>query len=238
MDRGAFIEDWHGGSNNEAAVKLLLCGDVMTGRGIDQVLPHPSDPNLHEPYLKSAFGYVELAETAHGPIPRPVDFAYVWGDALEVLGRSAPDARIVNLETAVTASGQWEAKGINYRMQSRQRPLPPGRRDRLLRAREQPHAGLGRGRPAGDAGGAAPGGDQDGGRRRDLPEAQAPALLEVPGKGRTLVFSFGLQTSGIPEEWAATGEQAGVNLLADLSEETVRRIAASVNPSSTAAATS
>jgi poly-gamma-glutamate capsule biosynthesis protein CapA/YwtB (metallophosphatase superfamily) len=53
----------------------------MTGKGIDQVLPHPSDPNLREPYLKSALGYVELAETAHGPIARPVDFAYVWGEA-------------------------------------------------------------------------------------------------------------------------------------------------------------
>lgn len=27
-------------------MKLFLCGDVMTGRGIDQVLRHPSDPAL------------------------------------------------------------------------------------------------------------------------------------------------------------------------------------------------
>jgi len=25
------------------SLTLFLCGDVMTGRGIDQVLPHPSD---------------------------------------------------------------------------------------------------------------------------------------------------------------------------------------------------
>src|ERR1700682_4474625 len=30
------------------SIRLFLCGDVMTGRGIDQVLPHPSDPRLHE----------------------------------------------------------------------------------------------------------------------------------------------------------------------------------------------
>ena len=31
-------------------VTLFLCGDVMTGRGIDQVLPHPSDPRIYERY--------------------------------------------------------------------------------------------------------------------------------------------------------------------------------------------
>ena len=58
---------------------------MMTGRGIDQILPHPGDPALYEPYMKSALGYVELAEKATGPIPRPVDFAYIWGEALDEL---------------------------------------------------------------------------------------------------------------------------------------------------------
>jgi poly-gamma-glutamate capsule biosynthesis protein CapA/YwtB (metallophosphatase superfamily) len=55
---------------------LFLCGDVMTGRGIDQVLPHPADPGIHEPYVSSSLEYVRLAEAAHGPIPRPVEFSY------------------------------------------------------------------------------------------------------------------------------------------------------------------
>jgi len=25
-------------------VTMFLCGDVMTGRGVDQILPHPGDP--------------------------------------------------------------------------------------------------------------------------------------------------------------------------------------------------
>ena len=87
-----------------ATVTLFLCGDVMTGRGIDQILPHPAEPHLYEPYMRSALGYVELAEQASGPIERPVDFAYIWGDALAELERVRPDARIVNLETAVTRS--------------------------------------------------------------------------------------------------------------------------------------
>jgi len=48
----------------------------MTGRGIDQVLPHPFDPAIHEPYVKNAKDYVQLAESANGPIPKPVSFSY------------------------------------------------------------------------------------------------------------------------------------------------------------------
>src|SRR5579872_3924197 len=98
------------------ATTLFLCGDVMTGRGVDQVLPHPSDPTLHEPYVASALEYVEMAEKAHGPIPRPVSFSYIWGDAAAELERLAPAARIVNLETSITTSEDYDPKGINYRM--------------------------------------------------------------------------------------------------------------------------
>ncbi len=61
-------------------ITLFLCGDVMTGRGIDQVLPYRNDPRLFEPFMRSAQGYLALAEQANGAIPRPVEFAYVWGD--------------------------------------------------------------------------------------------------------------------------------------------------------------
>src|SRR6266702_3868999 len=99
-------------------ITICLCGDVMTGRGIDQVLPHPSDPRIHEPYLQSARGYVELAEAANGTIAKPVGFSYIWGDALTELQRQAPDLRLINLESRVTNSDDyWRGKGINYRMQ-------------------------------------------------------------------------------------------------------------------------
>jgi poly-gamma-glutamate synthesis protein (capsule biosynthesis protein) len=103
--------------NAAHSARLFLCGDVMTGRGIDQILPHPSAPALYEPYIRSALDYVRIAQRANGHIPKPVDFEYVWGDALEALGESAVDARIVNLETAITRSDDyWRGKGINYRM--------------------------------------------------------------------------------------------------------------------------
>ncbi|MGZ8184162.1 MAG: CapA family protein [Methylobacter sp.] len=206
-------------------ITLFLCGDVMTGRGIDQVLPHPGNPRIHEPYMTSAEGYVRLAEEVNGPIPKPVGFAYIWGDALEELRRINPDARIINLETAVTASPEfWPGKGINYRMQPRNIPcISAAKIDCCVLANNHVldwgYAGLtetmttltGANLKAAGAG-------------RNLPEAEAPAVIEVAGKGRVLVFGFGDESSGIPGLWGARSHRPGVNLLPDLSEDTVRRI--------------
>src|SRR5207253_6753857 len=85
---------------------LLLAGDVMLGRGIDQIQRHSVDPTIYEDYVRSATEYVRLAEEKNGPIPRRVPPEYVWGDALPILRSQAPGVRIVNLETAVTASGK------------------------------------------------------------------------------------------------------------------------------------
>ena len=110
-------------ANSKTAITLFLCGDVMTGRAIDQVLPHPGDPRLHEPTVRDARGYVRLAEAVNGSIGAPVDFAYIWGDALAELERQKPDIRLINLETAVTDSDDhWPAKGIHYRMHPRNLP--------------------------------------------------------------------------------------------------------------------
>src|SRR6476660_5953342 len=68
-----------------ASVTLFLCGDVMTGRGIDQILPHPGKPDLYESYMRSALGYVQIAERVAGFIGRGLGFAYPWGEALTVL---------------------------------------------------------------------------------------------------------------------------------------------------------
>ena len=35
-----------------AGERLFLCGDVMTGRGVDQLLPHPVPPHLFEAYVQ------------------------------------------------------------------------------------------------------------------------------------------------------------------------------------------
>ena len=209
-------------------ISLFLCGDVMLGRGIDQVLPHPSNPRIHESYMRSALGYVELAERMNGDIPKPVDFAYVWGDALQVLKRADPDVRVINLETAVTRSEDWVPKGINYRMHPDNVPsLTAAKIDCCVLANNHVldwgYSGLEE-----TLASLAGAGLRVAGAGRDIASASAPAVLKVPGKGRVVVFSVGVRTSGIPARWAATAERAGVNLLPDLSETTARQMGKTV----------
>jgi poly-gamma-glutamate capsule biosynthesis protein CapA/YwtB (metallophosphatase superfamily) len=216
-------------SANANAITIFLCGDVMIGRGIDQVLPHPSDPRLYEPYMKTALGYVELAAQANGPIPAPVDFSYIWGDALDVFARVAPDLRIINLETAVTTSdAYWPGKVIHYRVHPANLPcLTAARIDCCVLSNNHVldwgYDGLSETLAA-----LRNSGVQTAGAGRNLEEAEAPAVLRVAGKGRVLVWAFGAATSGIPQSWAATQDKLGVNLLTDLSDTTVRAIAAKV----------
>jgi poly-gamma-glutamate synthesis protein (capsule biosynthesis protein) len=216
-------------SGKSRLITIFLCGDVMTGRGIDQVLPQPGDPRIHEFYTKSARRYVELAEQQNGSIPKPVEFPYVWGHALKELERGAPQVRIANLETAVTQSDDyWKGKGINYRMHPDNiECLTSAKIDccalannhildwgysgltetlETLKKTGLKHAGVG----------------------RDIEEAALPAVMEIPGEGRVVVFSFGSEESGIPSSWAASGNRPGVNLLEDMSAKTVQRIAKQV----------
>ena len=132
----------------QPVITTFLCGDVMTGRGIDQVLPHPCEPGIYEAYLRSAADYVQLAEEANGPIAKPVAYPYIWGDALQVLAEQQPDLRIVNLETSADDQQRLLAG------QRRQLPdasgkyrLPDRSPNRLLHPGQQSCARLGPLRP-------------------------------------------------------------------------------------------
>ncbi len=206
-------------------VTLFLSGDVMTGRGIDQVLPHPGDPQLFEPYVRTATGYVELAERINGPIPKPVDYSYIWGDALDVLERAAPDARVINLETGVTTSDEvWYGKGVHYRMHpANVACLTAARIDCCVLANNHMldwgTAGLEQTLATLEGAGI-----RTAGAGRDLEAATAPAVLEVGVQRRVLVFGLGATSSGIPEGWAATERRPGVNLLHDVGAPAVQRV--------------
>jgi poly-gamma-glutamate capsule biosynthesis protein CapA/YwtB (metallophosphatase superfamily) len=206
-------------------ITLFMTGDVMTGRGIDQVLPHPGDPLIPESYMKSAIGYVELAEQANGLIQKPVEFSYIWGDALEELERVRPDVRIINLETSITISDDyWEGKGIYYRMHPQNVPtLTAAKIDVCSLANNHVldwgYAGLTQTLETLNKAHI-----NSAGAGQDLHAAEMPAVMEVEGKGRVLVFSYGLGSSGIPASWAASAGKPGVNLLENLSDQTIRHI--------------
>jgi poly-gamma-glutamate capsule biosynthesis protein CapA/YwtB (metallophosphatase superfamily) len=208
-----------------SVIRLFLCGDVMIGRGIDQVLAHPCNAALHEGYAHSAMDYVSLAEAANGPIPRHADPWYVWGAALDEWSRARPDARIINLETSVTRSDDYVPKGINYRVSPENAGcLAAAAIDCCVLANNHVldwgRAGLSETLTT-----LADLGIKTVGAGRNLDEAVAPALLDFHRKGRVLVFSFALPSSGVPRSWGATRESPGINVLSDLSVPGVARIA-------------
>lgn len=195
---------------------LFLGGDVMLGRGVDQILRHPSRPRLHEPWVRDARDYVALAEGRNGPVPRRAGPGYPWGTALAELAHAAPDLRLVNLETSVTRSDErWPGKGIHYRMHpdnadclaaagidlcvlANNHVLDWGRPGLLETLETLEHLGIA---------------TAGAGRNRD--EARRPAALATPAGGRVLVLAAAFGSSGVPEGWAAGPDTPGVFLASD-----------------------
>jgi poly-gamma-glutamate capsule biosynthesis protein CapA/YwtB (metallophosphatase superfamily) len=202
------------------ALTLFLSGDVMLGRGVDQILPHPGNPMLYESQVRDARIYVDLAVRANGSIPQPVDWLWPWGDAVQLVEYADCDARIINLETSITTSDDYvPGKAVHYRMNPANAPtlaairpdvcilannhvLDFGRRGLLETLDVLAAAGL----PIAGAG-------------RSLREAQSPAIITIPKTGRRiLVFAFGSPSSGIPSDWAATDNTPGVHVIPALSD--------------------
>jgi poly-gamma-glutamate synthesis protein (capsule biosynthesis protein) len=210
----------------DGLVTLFLCGDVMTGRGVDQILPHPGDPRLRETYVRHAQTYVDLAEEVNGPIERPVDFAWPWGDALTALTAVAPDARVVNLETSITRSDDLApGKAVHYRMSPENVPCLTAARPDACALANNHVLDFGRQGLEDTLRALAAAGIAAAGAGRDASEARRPAVVPVRGGGRVVVASSGTQSSGIPPAWAATRDRAGVDLLPDLSVATADELA-------------
>lgn len=207
-------------------VRLFLCGDVMPGRGIDQVLPHPVEPQLFESWVRSALEYVALAERANGAIGRALDYAYPWGEALAVMEQMRPHARIVNLETAVTTSQDAQpGKGIHYRMNPDNLPcLTRAGIDCCVLANNHVldwgHAGLAQTLASLHAAGL-----RTAGAGADAREAAAPAVIGLAAPSRVLVFAFASPSSGVPAGWAASRTRGGVNFLERIGAQSARAIA-------------
>lgn len=212
--------------SEKTPIKILLGGDVMTGRGIDQILLHPVEPQIYEPLIKDAREYVLLAEYLNGKIPRRTHGGYIWGDALKELELRQPHLKLINLETSITKNGTpWVNKEIQYRMHpnnidaittaginvcslANNHMLDWGVKGlyesiETLNKANIHHAGAG----------------------LTLQQAQAPAMMSIPGmSARILIFSIGTRSSGIPSEWRATPSNPGVWLLDELNDEAIMQI--------------
>ncbi len=230
MSAGRACDDGAVGSR----VTLSLCGDVMLGRGLDQVMASSVDPRLHEPSVRDARRYVELAEAASGPIPAPVEPAYPWGRALETLERAAPDLRIVNLETAITLSDEPDpSKDIHYRTHpDNVAVLEVADVDACVLANNHVldwrRAGLVETLEALEGAGI-----ETVGAGRNEGEARAPASFRA-GEARVLLFGRAAVDAGVPRAWAAGRGRPGVALLPDPSKATARRVASRIREHRTA----
>jgi len=223
------LEPGRPGAEVTGSLRLMLCGDVMLGRGLDQALAHPGDPALAEGYVRDARRYLDLAEEASGPIPRPVDDAWPWGEALGEIRRCRPAVVVVNLETSVTTCSDFApGKAIHYRMS-------PANLGALLAAETNVcvlannHVmdfglrGLTETLRALEGGGLG-----TAGAGRDLDSASAPAIVSADGGLRVAVLAYAHGSSGVPDGWGASTGRPGVALLPDLSVGTVAPIAARV----------
>ncbi len=139
---------------------------------------------------------------------------------MKVLERISTDLRIINLETSITDKNDyWKNKGIHYRMNPQNNDCfkaakidvcalannhvldwgYPGLEETLETLDKFNVNGVGAG--------------------TNLERAMNPAVEKIDGKGRVLVFSYGVADSGIPPSWAASNKKSGVNYLKDLSSQ-------------------
>lgn len=202
----------------------MLTGDVMCGRGIDQIMPFHSSPLLYEPWIRDAREYIQIAEEAHGAVPRNVGYEYIWGDSLKEMKTRAPHLKFINLETSITVSNSyWPEKGINYRMHPANTPfLSAAGIDCCALANNHvldwDHPGLEETLKSLHNEGIRFAGA---GENRD--KAFAPAVLNSE-HGRVLFFSLGFGSSGVPSKWAATDDQSGVAFFEEPSESVLEQM--------------
>lgn len=193
---------------------IFLCGDVMLGRGVDQIQKYKNDPDIYESYFKNAKQYVPLEMKSLTEKNQGVPESYVWGDLLTENLFQNSRLKIINLETSVTTSdtpmpgkevlykmhpsniGVITSAKINYCHMANNHVMDWG----LVGLIETIHTfkKLSNTRA--------------GGIGLDLAEASAPTISYFNGS-RILIFSYGDIDSGIPESWGATLTDPGLNLI-------------------------
>jgi poly-gamma-glutamate capsule biosynthesis protein CapA/YwtB (metallophosphatase superfamily) len=216
-------------SGDSDVLTVLLGGDVMLGRGVDQILPHPGEPALREPYVRDARRYVELAEDANGPIPRPVDWNWPWGEVLAILDDVSPDVRLINLETTITAGAEFaDRKAIHYRMHPGNLPALTALRPDVCALANNHILDFGCRGLTDTVAALTHAGVEGIGAGADLRAAQRPALVKH-GDHRAIIGSVATKSSGVPESWAAHQDRPGVWLVRDSSvRDVAEEVAAEV----------
>jgi poly-gamma-glutamate synthesis protein (capsule biosynthesis protein) len=222
----------------------------MFGRAVDQLYAPSAPPNLHEPFVGDAREYIDLARKAGARFPEYPGFAHPWGRALEALSEYRPDEFIVNLETSITERGDFaRGKQVHYRMHptnaeilraggvtavslANNHVMDFGRRgllDTLDRLRELDLAYSGAAETlAGAKEPARLGGSEPRNPGESGSQTPGAGTADEPAAALDL-FSIGSPTSGVPAEWAASSDAAGVWYLPRLSGESAEAVAGEIS---------
>ena len=210
-------------------VSLFLCGDVMLGRAIDQILPHPSAP---EPVRVLRARCARLSEARRAwqrrhPAGRwrlPMSGAMRWRSWSGGARMCASSTWRPASPAATRARPRASTTACTRTMRRAWRPPAsiaacwpittcwtggvPGLAETLATLRRARIASAGAG--------------------ADLAAAQAPAVLRLPAMRACWCSAPRPTNAGVPAAWAAGGSRAGVHRLPDLSAATVARVAAEV----------
>ena len=204
-------------------LRLLLGGDLMLGRGIDQQMPEHCDPTLHEALVRDARDYARLAERLHGPMPTPFQPCTPWGQSLAWMEQFSPELRLVNLETAITTSPRpWPGKGVHFRMHPANiTALQAARLDGCSLANNH-SLDWGFNGLAETLRCLRQAGIQSAGAGHSPHQAQRPARWQL-GDGRALLlFAWAFTSSGVPPVWAALPGRPGMALLGGINNGSVK----------------
>jgi poly-gamma-glutamate synthesis protein (capsule biosynthesis protein) len=202
-------------------MKVITCGDVMTGRGIDQLFHKSSNPEIHETFVKDARNYLTLCQNCTIK-PNSQSSNYVWEKFSLNQQKKENKVNLVigNLETSITESNDfWPGKGIHYRMHplnteilqkggfdvfslANNHVLDFGRKgltDTITNLRKSNIGLVGAG--------------------ENLDQAQSPFIKGCRATGSvTLVFGICHISAGVPKDWAATKSTSGVWLIQNSNE--------------------
>lgn len=191
---------------------LFLSGDVMLGRGIDQILRYKNDPKIYESFVKDARHYVPQSMVTYTQPHRHVPDNYIWGDLVQEELYWLAILRIINLETSVTTSSKRTPKPVLYKMHpgnvgvilaakidychlANNHVLDWGQEGLVETMQTLTHAHI-----------------NFGGIGFNQVEASQPRFFHRNNK-RFVIFSYGDIDSGIPANWKATNQKIGVNVI-------------------------
>lgn len=212
----------------QPGMRLFLAGDVMLGRTLDALMPHPSDPQPLEGSAASPEAHLRRIESAYGHGIWPIAPDDVWSKLLVELDWRKPDLRLINLECAVTASDDLQPRPFPVRMHPRNLPFPQAIAPDFCSLANNHTldwgvSGLRETRDVLERAGIATAGVGE-----TLQQAQAPAVLQRSDGQRVLVFALTSLFAGWPMSWRAGIEKPGQWVLPAFTEAALTEVLAAI----------